>query len=298
MILLRVELAEQGERNDMSTTVTFEPKKTRKELVISSVVGGVILIVGVGACGGVQSGTATSAGPAVSPSTASTTADKKVTVPVLTGLTVKQATSKLAASGLSIAVTGDTSDPKFVVLSQSTAAGDPKEGDTVTVVIGESEAQKTAREAAEAQAALAAQQEAERQAAAQAAAAADADLSTYTDIDDRTWQLVAKDPNAHIGEKYVIYGGVTQFDSATGTSGFRANTGGERDDSSNVSVYSYDINTIVTGDPTALKQVVENDLLKMYVKVTGAYTYDTSIGGSATAPKVSLTSFELIGHDD
>lgn len=160
MILNRVELAKQHrKRNDMSAAVTFEPtpKKSRKKLVISSVVGGVILIIGVGACGGVQSGTATTAGTAASASTAPTTADKKITVPVLTGLTVKQATTKLTASGLSIAVTGDTSDPKFVVLSQSTATGDPKEGNTVTVVIGESAPQKTAREAAEAQAALAAQ---------------------------------------------------------------------------------------------------------------------------------------------
>ncbi len=36
----------------------------------------------------------------------------------------------------------------------------------------------------------------------------------------------------------------------------------------------------------------------MYVKVKGSFSYDTQIGGSTTVPKVSLQSFELLGHDD
>ena len=65
---------------------------------------------------------------------------------------------------------------------------------TITATIGESAEQRQAREAA-----------------AAAAAAADADRSTYQEIDDRTWALVAKDPKSHIAEKFVIFGKATQF---------------------------------------------------------------------------------------
>ncbi|MCB0915279.1 MAG: hypothetical protein KDC23_06180 [Actinobacteria bacterium] len=45
----------------------------------------------------------------------------------------------------------------------------------------------------------------------------------YATLDERTWALIAKDPEAHAGESYLVFGEVTQFDSATGTSAFRAN---------------------------------------------------------------------------
>ena len=115
------------------------------------------------------------------------------------------------------------------------------------------------------------------------------------DIDDRTWALVAKDPKSHIGEEFVIFGKVTQFDSATGTSTFRANTGAGQQDYS----YKYDVNTIVDADyASTVADVVQDDVLKMYVKVEGALTYSTTIGGSATIPQVAIKSFDLVGHDD
>lgn len=127
-----------------------------------------------------------------------------------------------------------------------------------------------------------------------AQAAADNDLSTYRKIDDRTWALVAKDPKSHVGEKYVIYGKVTQFDAATGTSTFRANTGGEQQEQS----YNYDVNTMINAaDPAKVADIVADDLVKMYVRVTGALTYDTAIGGSTTVPQAVINSHELLGHD-
>jgi len=114
---------------------------------------------------------------------------------------------------------------------------------TITATIGESAEQRQAREAA-----------------AAAAAAADADRSTYQEIEDRTWALVAKDPKSHIGERFVIFGKVTQFDSATGTSTFRANTGAVQQDYS----YKYDVNTMVDADnASAVADVVQDDILKM-----------------------------------
>lgn len=59
------------------------------------------------------------------------------------------------------------------------------------------------------------------------------------------------------------------------------------------------MNTIVNADSaSAVADVVEDDLLKMYVKVEGALSYSTTIGGSTTAPKVALKSYEVIGHDN
>lgn len=42
----------------------------------------------------------------------------------------------------------------------------------------------------------------------------------------REWALIAKSPDQHAGERIIVYGEVTQFDAATGTSAFRANVDG------------------------------------------------------------------------
>jgi hypothetical protein len=45
-------------------------------------------------------------------------------------------------------------------------------------------------------------------------------------ITAREWQAIAKDPDAHTGEKIIMHGYVTQFDAATGTNKFWANVDG------------------------------------------------------------------------
>ena len=117
---------------------------------------------------------------------------------------------------------------------------------------------------------------------AQAEYAAKRDPANYQQIDSRDFALLAKDPESAKGRRIIIYGVVTQFDAATGTSSFRASVGAEPQERS----YDYDQNAIVTTtDATILENVVEKDLVTMYVEVAGAYTYDTQIGGSTTVPK-------------
>jgi hypothetical protein len=88
---------------------------------------------------------------------------------------------------------------------------------------------------------------------------------------------------------------VTQFDSATGTSTSGANTGAVQQDYG----YKYDANTMVDADNASpVADVVQDDILKMSVKVEGALTYSTTIGGSATVPQVAIESLDLVGHDD
>lgn len=272
----------------------------RKNKFIIGGVAAVVLIIG--GCSAAATGgsgtTATTAGSTTSsPSAAPTTPTvTKVTVPSLAGLTPAQVTAKLKALGLTASPTGDMSNPQFGVLTQDPAAGTSvNPGIVVKVTIGESPEQAAARQAAEAKAAADAEAARVAAEAAAAAAAADADLATYQEIDERTWALVAKDPAAHAGEKYVIYGRVFQFDAATGTSRFLANTGAAQQEYS----YQYDTTAMISAtDPAKLADVVEDDIVKMYVKVTGPYSYDTRVGNGNTVTAAQVNSIEVVGHDD
>ncbi|VTR07026.1 Uncharacterised protein [Gordonia terrae] len=115
--------------------------------------------------------------------------------------------------------------------------------------------------------------------------------ASYRNVTSRDWQLVAKNPDAHKGELYVIYGRVVQADAATGTFQIRVNTDGQQ-----VDLYDFDINTIVTTGLASFKEVVEDDLVTLWVGVTGSETYDTTMGGSVTAPKVEANIVEVYGN--
>ncbi|WP_045823226.1 DUF2510 domain-containing protein [Williamsia herbipolensis] len=145
---------------------------------------------------------------------------------------------------------------------------------------------------------------AESAAAASASAAAAAarereqaalrDPASYTEVGDRGWALIAKDPDGHIGEKVRIYGKVTQFDSATGTTTFRADTEGVPQEYG----FEYNVNTVVNeGMSGGFDDVVEDDLVTLYVKVDGSKSYDTTMGGSTTVPEVTAYVIEVTGSD-
>jgi hypothetical protein len=118
----------------------------------------------------------------------------------------------------------------------------------------------------------------------------------FVDIDSRTWDLIARDPDAHEGEMYRVYGYVTQADSATGVDTIRANVEGQVYDD----WYDYDVNTIITDQlgTNDLVSVVQGDLFVAEVTVIGSFTYDTQIGGSTTVPLLSLYSIAVTGHED
>lgn len=114
--------------------------------------------------------------------------------------------------------------------------------------------------------------------------------ASYRPVSSRDWQLVAKNPDGHIGELYVVYGRVMQADSAMGSFQIRVNTDGQQ-----VESYDFDINTVVDAGLASFKEVVEDDLVTMWVSVTGSETYDTTMGGSVTAPKVEANIVEVYG---
>lgn len=139
-----------------------------------------------------------------------------------------------------------------------------------------------------------AEAQAEVDAAAQVELRAQQDPASYEQITERDWQMLTKDPDANTGRKIVLYGSVTQFDSVTGTTAFRANTAGEQMGRS----YEYDVNTIVReGTPGAFDQVVEDDLITLYVEIAGTESYDTTVGGSTTVPVVQAYIVDVTGTD-
>lgn len=118
------------------------------------------------------------------------------------------------------------------------------------------------------------------------------DPTQYQAISPRDYALLVKDPDAAKGRKLIVYGVVTQFDAATGTSEFRASTGAEKAEHR----YDYDVNTMIYApDPAILKNVVEKDFVTMHVEVAGSYSYDTQIGGHTIAPKLNVYIIEVTG---
>ncbi|WP_156656479.1 hypothetical protein [Mycobacterium sp. 852002-51152_SCH6134967] len=115
------------------------------------------------------------------------------------------------------------------------------------------------------------------------------DRSTYATVTQREFALMAKDPDAWAGQKIVVYGVITQFDSATGATSFRADTG----PAPGTNAYDYDQNTFVTAhDADMVANFVQKDRVTLYVEVQGAMTYETQIGGSTTVPSLMANIIE------
>ncbi|MFG3301563.1 hypothetical protein [Micromonospora chersina] len=113
---------------------------------------------------------------------------------------------------------------------------------------------------------------------------------SYKTLTARQWKLIAKNPDGHIGEHYVVYGRVTQFDAATGTDTFRADVAHRRMSDE----FDYETNTMLSGSGSDLENLVEDDIFRANVMVLGSYSYDTQIGGSTTAPLLQIDSIKVL----
>jgi hypothetical protein len=92
-------------------------------------------------------------------------------------------------------------------------------------------------------------------------------------------------PDTHQGQRLIVFGHVTQFDSVTGPTGFRANVDGVQHDE----WYDYDTNTILQGRPRRT-DIVADDTFRAEVSVLGSYTYETPMGGSMAVPMLQVDS--------
>lgn len=117
---------------------------------------------------------------------------------------------------------------------------------------------------------------------------------TYAKLTERQWLRIAKNPDRYAGKGYVVYGQITQFDSATGDDTFRADVGGVRKYPS-YGYVDYDTNTILTGDADTLSDFVADDLFRAQVVVVGSYEYETTLGGSMTVPLLLIKSIKNLG---
>jgi hypothetical protein len=113
-------------------------------------------------------------------------------------------------------------------------------------------------------------------------------------ISARDWAKIAKEPDVHVGEAIIVYGEVTQFDSVTGPNTFRANVDGVKHPVS-YGFADYPTNTILTNESADLGDIVQDDLFKAEVVVAGSLSYETSLGGSTTVPKLTVVKISVIG---
>lgn len=116
----------------------------------------------------------------------------------------------------------------------------------------------------------------------------------YKKLTARQWAKIAKSPDSHRGETYIVYGKVTQFDSATGDDQFRADVDGVKH-KVEYGYVDYPTNTLMTNISGDVSDLVEDDLFTAKVAVVGAYSYDTQIGGETTVPQLSVMSISVTG---
>jgi hypothetical protein len=114
---------------------------------------------------------------------------------------------------------------------------------------------------------------------------------SYGELSQRDWQLLVKAPDDYIGNAYVVWGCVTQFDAATGPDTFRAEAS-----YTNTSYWFTDgDNTLFTGDEALLKDVVRDDVVLMKVVSLGSFSYDTQAGGNTTVPMFEVNEITVQG---
>jgi hypothetical protein len=111
-------------------------------------------------------------------------------------------------------------------------------------------------------------------------------------VSKRQWAKIVKKPSSYKGDRYIIYGQVTQFDSATGDDNFLADTAHR-----NTMSYGFfdGENTLLTGSAKQLDDIVEDDVFRASVTVLGKMDYDTQIGGNTTVPLLEVNSLKVIG---
>lgn len=120
----------------------------------------------------------------------------------------------------------------------------------------------------------------------------------YEDLTAREFSKITRDPDAHVGEKVLVFGEVFQFDSLTGTDQFLAYVDGDRDtEGEEFGFVSYD-HTALLGEGefkrATFDDVVEDDHFAAWVTVLGSFDYDTQIGGSTTATALFVDRIKVL----
>lgn len=122
-----------------------------------------------------------------------------------------------------------------------------------------------------------------------AAESADAPAVKPQKITARQWSKIARSPDKYTGKAYVVYGAVTQADSATGESAFRANVDGVR----HTEWWEYDTNAILSTDGNVdLSDFVKDDSFRAEVLVAGEFSYESAMGADLAVPHLIVTKIK------
>lgn len=203
---------------------------------------------------------------------------------------------------LALAACGTTDDVDAAAASSSAAAEESAAAEAKAQAEAEAEAAAESSRAAEESAAAAkAAEESEAAAKKEAEEKAKVEAEAKKRIDnaepatERELALVAKDPDAAFGDIMVVYGEITQFDSATGKCKFRANIGHQN----MADAWDYDHNALFMAgfsdeECPILDDFIADDEVEITATVMGSLSYDTQIGGSTTVPSFLVSKISLL----
>jgi|GEM_PF-1296838 len=113
------------------------------------------------------------------------------------------------------------------------------------------------------------------------------DPTSYKEISSRDLEVILKDVRANSGQRIVLYGSISQFDSATGPGRFLASVG-----TSSLGVGNFESAHMV-GDPATLQPFVKGDDVKIYVIVDGEFSYTSAADIKFTVPQFQVGIIEL-----
>lgn len=130
---------------------------------------------------------------------------------------------------------------------------------------------------------------------APAAATGSRACASYRALTSRQWLQIAKDPDAHTGECIIVFGEISQFDSATGSDAFLADAGGVMI-RPQFGFADYPTSVALQGTPGQLAALVEGDLFAAKVTVGGHISYNNTLGGQTTVPLLRVHSISRTGH--
>lgn len=99
-------------------------------------------------------------------------------------------------------------------------------------------------------------------------------------VTEAEWNLISRDPDAHVGERVIVYGQVTQADSNTGPDMVLLSAGPAQ-----AEPWGYSTTVVLRGDVATLS---EGDTFHGEIEVRGRIDYDTLIGGSNSAVGADL----------
>lgn len=196
----------------------------------------------------------------------------------------------MAVTGVVLGYVGLVAVLSFFVVSAVTST--PPDGETVAVA---TEADKSSEEPADSR-----ETEPQEEDTREADPTPSPTRSVFTQrnyrrLSARGFGKLVKNPDAYAGKRFVLYGEVFQFDSATGSDSFLANTGPARLQPS-YGYVSFDQNAAFTGSESRLADVVKDDLFQAYVTVIGSYGYETQIGGNTTVPRFRIDRIKVYGN--